>query len=113
MHRKALAYEYPLGVHPVASGQNGPWKEEVTFLKVDGGKSILLSALYPEDGAVIARVYEADGKEGTVSLSSDFAEIDVEVDLLGGDICASDGTLTVGAHKIHSLRLKKGADKNG
>lgn len=113
LHRKALAYEYPLGIHPVASGQNGPWKDEVTFLKVDGRENILLSALYPEDGAVIARVYEADGKEGTVSLSSDFAEIDVEVDLLGGDICASDGTLTVGAHKIHSLRLKKGADKNG
>lgn len=112
LHRKALAYEYPLEACPVASGQAGKWNDEVAFLKVEGGENIILSALYPEDGAVIARVYETEGKEGSVSISSAFADVECEVNLLGEDTGACDGEFLAGAHKIYSVKLKKGAGKN-
>lgn len=106
LHRRALAYEYPLGAYPAAPGQDGPWRDQVTFIEMDSGENVLLSALYPEDGSVIARVYEARGEAGYVSLSSPFASVEGEVDLLGGDIGAYKAPFPVGAHKIHSFRLK-------
>lgn len=112
LHRKALAYEFPLAAYPVAPGQEGAWKDETTFLKMESEENVLLSALYPENGSIIARVYEAEGKAGSVTLSSPFARIEEEVNLLGDRMGPWNGSFPVGAHKIHSFRLKKGDDHN-
>lgn len=113
LHRAALAYEYPLAPCPVGSNQKGPWQEEITFLRVEGSENVLLSALYPEDGFLVARVYEAEGKEGTVTLSSPFAAVEGEVNLLGEEMGDYKDAFSVGAHKIHSFRLRKGGESCG
>ncbi|MGN1251241.1 MAG: hypothetical protein ACI4XW_14290, partial [Candidatus Spyradocola sp.] len=101
LHRKALAYAFPLGVQPVAPGQQGKWEHEKTFLDLACSDNVILSALYPENGAVIARIYEAEGREGRFSLGDGDATV---VDLLGapnGDAVPE----ALGAHRILSVRL--------
>lgn len=106
LHRRALAYEYPLALAGVAPNQKGAWENEATFVSLEGSENVLLSALYPEDGGVVARVYEAAGREGEISLASPFAKVEGEIDLLGGACGPYRAPFRVTPHKIHSFRLK-------
>lgn len=110
LHRAALAYEYPLSPYPVAENQHGKWQDEITFLKIDSSKNVLLSALYPEDGAIIARVYETEGKKGSITLSSPHASVEKEVNLIGETLGEYHSDFLVDPHKIHSFRLIKGGN---
>lgn len=106
LHRRALCYEYTLTTASVQPHQKGIWEKEVTFVSLEGSDNVLLSALYPEDGGVIARVYEYTGKEGTISLSSPLATPEAEVDLLGNTCGSYCEPFRVAPHKIHSFRLR-------
>ncbi len=89
LHRQALAYNFPFATRSSSPG-NGPWRDERTLIEA-GSDHILLSALYPEHGAVLARLYEAAGEPGetAVRLTRGAAHL-VPVNLLG----QGNGTVT-------------------
>lgn len=113
LHRAALAYAYPLAAYPVASDQKGVWRKEIAFLQVKGSENVLLSALYPEGDSIIVRVYEVEGKDGSVMISSPFATVEEEVNLLGEPMGDYRDAFPIKAHKIHSFRMRKGGDSCG
>lgn len=59
LHRKALAYNLQMPVFESHPG-NGRLGNTVTNINISGDKEILLSALYPENGDVIARFFKYD-----------------------------------------------------
>ncbi len=107
LHCRALAYAFPVGVHPVEENQRGPWQDSVAFISADCSENILLSALYPEDGRVIARFYEYKGEDGRLSLSSGFGSVSGQTDLLGNPLEGGTEGLCVTPHKILSFSIER------
>ena len=102
--REALAYGFPLATVTGAPAA-GPLGPEVSFLDV-GGRGVLLSALYSERGHVLARVFESQGREAaaTLSLLRGGARLR-EVDLRGRDLGPVDGTLSLRAWQLRTVRI--------
>ena len=108
LHRKAVAYEFPLVLREAEPGQEDPWDDEIQFFSLACSGNVLLSALYPEDGKVIARFYEYAGQEGSVQLQSPLANAENEVNLLG-EACASavGDIFPLSPHQIRSFSFIK------
>ncbi len=62
LHRRALAYNFPV-VSVLGTPGDGTLGQTVQPLELGSG-NILLSALYPENGRVYARLYECSGQSG-------------------------------------------------
>lgn len=110
LHRKAVAYEFPLVLREAEPGQEGPWDDEIQFFSLACSGNVLLSALYPEDSKVIARFYEYAGQEGSVQLQSSLANAENEVNLLGlREACASamGDIVPLSPHQIRSFSFTK------
>lgn len=83
IHRRALEYEFPI---VAISGQTGKGGFGHYFQPLEiNSENIILSALYPENGKVIARMYEYMGDTGILNfqlITNKVSEM-IEVDLLG------------------------------
>ena len=82
LHRHALAYNFPV---VCASGQPGAGKLGDTVQPLGlGSENILLSALYPENGQVYARLFDYSGQSGETSINCPHGQPRLQTtDLLG------------------------------
>lgn len=83
IHHKALEYQYPLLTMPIDGENEGKIDGALQFMETDCEGAVILSALYPEDGHIMARLYECAGRTGRAYPKGPFAENITEVNLLG------------------------------
>jgi hypothetical protein len=82
LHRRALAYNFPMVAFTGLPG-DGSLSDQVRPLAVES-ETVLLSALYSKEGAVLARFFESTGAPGSLRFLSPVLEAgSSEVDLLG------------------------------
>lgn len=67
LHRQAIAYNFP-AVSATGKPGGGALGETVQPLEL-GSENVILSALYPENGGVFARLYECAGRHGETSIA--------------------------------------------
>jgi alpha-mannosidase len=82
IHRRALEYNFPVVSVSTLPG-TGALGAELRLLQA-GSDNVLLSALYPENGRVLARLYEYQGRPGSALVALGGAALQA-VDLLGRD----------------------------
>jgi len=72
-----------------------------------GSENVLLSALYPEGGRILARLHEYQGRAGeaTMAAANGTARL-VEVDLLGGNARLVANPLTFRPWQIRTVRIE-------
>jgi alpha-mannosidase len=68
LHRKALEYNMPLPVYESKPG-NGTMGSVISPLKVSGDKNVIVTALYPQEGSIIARICNYDDSRETSAFS--------------------------------------------
>lgn len=108
IHKKAIEYQFPFATYELKRASEGKFDGTVAFADISADENVIMSAFYPEDGSVIARFYEYEGKPGTLDLTSEFAEVREEVDILGRSMTNASGLgISFGKHEIKSLRLRK------
>ncbi|MFC2123179.1 glycosyl hydrolase-related protein [Bacteroidota bacterium] len=85
IHRKSLAYNFPLPKSEGKSG-NGPLGDKVNLLNMKS-ENVILSALYPSDGGIYTRFYEFGGLRVDPEINWKVKNTGIrEVDLLGEEI---------------------------
>lgn len=108
LHKKALEYQYPFATYELKSSNDGKYSNSINFMNITPSDNVMLSALYPEDGSVIARFYEYQGQAGTVDINSDFGNIQDEVNIMGHHTAAVvDNKLEFRKHEIKSIRFTR------
>lgn len=106
LHKKAIEYEYPFVTCKLEGPNDGGYNNSIRFVNISASENVILSALYPEDGSVIARFYEYQGNDGMVYIASDFAEIRDLVDIMGRPSAKVVGNVVrFGRHEIKSVRF--------
>jgi len=107
LHRRALEYNFPT-VSMVTAPGAGKLDAEVRLLDVDS-ENVLLAALYPEGGRILARLYEYQGHAGKATLAptNGTARLE-EVDLLGSNAHPVASPLTLRAWQIRTVRVGVG-----
>jgi hypothetical protein len=104
LHRRALEYSFPVVSVSTPPGA-GTLGADVRVLDV-GSDNVLLSALYPERGRVVARLYEYQGRNGEAMIASANGAARLEaVDLLGGNTRPVASPLTFKAWQIRTVCL--------
>lgn len=109
IHQRALSYAYPFGVEACTYHEGGEWTDTVTILPVETTPNILLSTLYMEDGALMARFYEYMGQSGQISWKDGKAVPTQTIDLLGNSLGECGLKQELKPHQIISIRLERGA----
>ncbi len=106
IHKKAIEYQFPFTTYEMKKAGEGKFDGTVAFADISATDNVVLSAIYPENGSVIARFYEYEGKPGMLDLTSGFAKVCEEVDILGRRTADTSGLqIGFGMHEIKSLRL--------
>ena len=79
-----------------------------SIVSLDGSKNIVFEALKMSENndGVIARLYEAEGRNGNVKISSSIFKNIVLCNMIEEDIEASDGEFTLKPFEVLTLRLK-------
>jgi len=113
IHRKALEYAYPFAAYVIitADEQSGSGNE-ITPVVCNFSRNAVLSALYSENGAMYARLYEYEGKEAAGTLrfigsgveGKQFAECDLLGKVTNGNNNA-DGTIVLNKYQIKTLKM--------
>ena len=85
LHRKAITYNFPV-LHRSSVPGVGSIKDQIEFIDI-GSDNVIMSAFYTEDGKVITRMYESQGKssEVPVNVLMNYQEIH-EIDLAGNKV---------------------------
>ena len=105
LHRRALAYNFPV---VSANGAPGDGSLGETVRQIDAGSdNVLLSALYSENGRVVARLYESQGRPGIspIHYLSGTARV-TEVDLLGRGQTEVPGSLAFKPWQFRTVRVE-------
>lgn len=107
LHRSALAYAYPAFVRPLSRG-NGDLGDTLEIAAQNAGGSAVLTALYPENGAVFARWCNYSPNPASLSFAPFSGRVTAETDLLGNTIAKTDGKdLTLHGWEIKTLKIEK------
>lgn len=107
LHRAALSYEYPAFVRPLGRG-NGGLGDTIEIAAVNAGGGAVLTALYPEDGAVFARWCNYSRNPASLSFAPFAGRVTAETDLLGNTIAETDGKdLELHGWEIKTLKIEK------
>jgi hypothetical protein len=104
VHRRALEYNLPPLALATAPGK-GDLGATLQPIRA-GGKGTVLSALYPENGRVLARFYEYQGGKGTASLAVEGSGEAHVVDLAGAPLSPFTGALALTPWQIRTVSLK-------
>ena len=106
VHRTALCYQQPLVVSEIAKGEGKLNSFSAAEISAKGGE-VILTALYPEDGAIFARFCNFSDEGSVLSFVPSVGKVTAEADLLGNAISASDGkNLTVKPWEIKTLKIE-------
>jgi hypothetical protein len=104
LHRKALAYNFP-AVSISGKPGNGSLGDEVRLLEMDS-QSVILSALYSQDGKIYARMYEYQGRSGSTSLQYRRGSAQLyEVNLMGSEKGSLANPLNFQPWQIRTFRI--------
>ncbi|MBQ1222722.1 MAG: hypothetical protein IIX84_00385 [Oscillospiraceae bacterium] len=90
VHRTALCFQQPLVVSEISAGEGSLGSFSAADIRFDGGETIL-TALYPEDGAVFARFCNFSDEASTLSFTPAVGRVTAETDLLGSTLASSNG----------------------
>lgn len=106
-HRRALEYNFPI-VSIAAPPGAGTLPSELRLLDA-GSDHVILSALYPEHGRVLARLYEYQGRggEAAAALSNGNARLEA-VDLLGRGARPATSPLAFQPWQIRTIQIETG-----
>jgi alpha-mannosidase len=107
IQKKALEYNLQIPVYESIPG-NGKLRNMITNISISGDKNILLTALYPENGNVIARFFKPDeiNQGSTLQLNCEGRDI-TETRMDGTKIKEVNGTITVKPWEIKTFRIKQ------
>ncbi len=104
IHKRALEYQFPM-VTRVGPAGEGSLGSEHKVLQVNSD-NVILSAFYPENGDVFARMYEYKGLSGEAQIMLSGVAADLkEVDLLGEPGNAASNPLSFSPWQIRTVRL--------
>ena len=105
VHRSALSYEYPVLSHDIARGSGDLEELRAADFSSDS-EAVILTALYPEDGAVFARFCNYSNEEASAAFSPCAGRAEAEVDLLAREISPADGkSIVFRPWEIKTLRI--------
>lgn len=94
IHRNSMAYNYP--VTSVINGKgNGDMKEMKLADFRDNNSAVIMTAVYPENGALLARFCNFSDDEAQVAFAPDYGKLTSETDLLGNE------TQKIDTDKLH------------
>lgn len=102
LHREAVAYNFPMVAYTGQPG-DGSLGDHVRPVRTESD-TVLLSALYPKEGAVVARFYESTGQPGL--LSSTNLDAWQEVDLSGRPAGITPGRREFGPWQFRTFVLE-------
>ena len=106
VHREALAYEYPVLTADAARGNGRLVNFEAARLDARGGE-VILTALYPENGAMVARFCNYSDEAAGADFVPSAGRVTAETDLLGKVLRETDGTaLSFRPWEIKTLRIE-------
>ena len=104
VHRQALAYAYPVVCRAIPAG-NGDL-EKLTMADFSANsESVVLTALYPEDGVLYARFCNYSDESACATFSPAFGKVTAETDLLGNKLADSAGQMEFHPWQIKTLRI--------
>ncbi len=104
IHKRALEYEFPM-VTRVGPAGDGSLGSEHKVLQVNSDK-VILSAFYPENGNVFARMYEYKGLSGEAQIILSGVAADLtEVDLMGEPGNAVSNPVSFSPWQIRTVQL--------
>lgn len=105
LHKKALSYELPATALVIEKG-NGD-TESYSFAHFNcNSDNVILTALYPDNGSILARMCNYSDSEAQVELSPVSGKLICETDLSGKEILILDGnTLQFRPWEIKTVRI--------
>ena len=105
VHRQALTYAYPVVCHTIPAG-NGDLEKLTMANFSSGSESVILTALYPEDGALYARFCNYSDESASAAFTPTFGKVTAETDLLGNKLADSAGQMEFHPWQIKTLRIE-------
>ena len=105
IHRQALTYAYPVVCRAIPAG-NGDLEKLTMASLATGSESVILTALYPEDGAIFARFCNYSDDSAAATFSPAFGKVTAETDLLGNKLADSNGQMEFHPWQIKTLRIE-------
>ena len=105
LHRHALAYDFPV---VCASGQPGTGTLGDTLQPLaTGSDNVLLSALYPENGQVYARLFDYSGQSGETSITCQHGQTRLQMtDLLGHGEQPASNPIALHAWQFRTIKVQ-------
>ena len=85
-----------------------PYCSEVYVTKVKADGEAILTALYPENGAILARLCNFSDKESGAVISTEYGKVTEQVDLLGNEMKQiENGKLNFGKWEIKTVKIEQ------
>lgn len=111
LHQAALSYEYPAAAVRLGRG-SGDLGDSFSFASQGIAGGAVLTAVYPENGAVLARFCNYSGEDASLSFRPCSGRVTAETDLLGNPLAQTDGN-RVPLHKweIKTLKIEPGVPR--
>ena len=104
LHQAALGYAYTLPSRAVPRG-NGTCTS-FAFNRAQNSGTVLLTALYPEDGGIYARFCNFSDKDASYTLDPTVGRLTAQTDLLGRETCLlQESTLTLHPWEVRTVRV--------
>lgn len=106
VHRNAVSYAYQPTVATVAEGEGEMSELAAANFECDGGE-IVLTTIYPEKGALLARFCNYSDENGFARFCPTFGKVTEETDFLGNKIGEiSENKLTFRPWEVKTVRIE-------
>lgn len=106
LHRMAVSYAYQPAVISAENSDGDLNEFAAAAMKTRGGE-VVLTALYPENGGIMARLCNYSDEAATAEFGSDYVSVKSETDLLGNETASvTDGKLSFEPWEIKTVFLK-------
>ncbi len=106
LHRKAMSYAYLPTTVKLEKGDGDLSQLDFASFKADGGE-VILTTMYPENGAILARFCNYSDESASATLDLPFGTVEAQTDLLGNELAkVTDGKLSFRPWEIKTVRIK-------
>ncbi|MBE6952419.1 MAG: hypothetical protein E7452_02570 [Ruminococcaceae bacterium] len=105
LHKSALSYAYPPIVRYIPEGEGD--LTEIAAAELATEDNVILTALYPEDGAILARFCNFSDADAAATFTPAVGKVTAEVDLLGKvRQPLADGKLAFHPWEVKTVRIE-------